>query len=80
MLRHRQEAILKVDDIGGALNKAIPHILELAEKWTQKGSGWVFDRVETLWLDTARYQTLKSRSYIPLPVEVAKKKERLSSP
>ena len=42
--------------------------------WTQRGSGWVVDRVEVLWLDIARYQPLRGGSYIPLPAAVRLKK------
>ena len=41
-------------------------------KWTQQ-SGWVIDRVQTLWLNIARYQPLRGGSYIPLPAAVAAK-------
>ena len=40
-LRHKQEAFLQASEIKEALDKAIPHLLELLEKWTQRGSGWV---------------------------------------
>lgn len=73
VLRHKQEAILRADDIDEALDRAIPYILELLEKWTQRGSGWVVDQVETLWLDIAKYQPLRGSSHIPLPSEVAAK-------
>ena len=53
VLRHKQEAILQNSEIEGALNQAFPSIQETLEKWTQRGSGWVVDRVETLWLDIA---------------------------
>ena len=59
---HRQEALLQASEINEDLNKAIPHLLELLEKWTQRGSGWVVDRVQTLWLDIARYQPLRGGS------------------
>ena len=39
-----------------------------------RGSGWVVDRVEVLWLDIARYQPLRGGSYIPLPAAVRLKK------
>ena len=74
VLRHKQEALLQASEIKEAQDKAIPHLLELLEKWTQRGSGWVVDRVQTLWLDIARYQPLRGGSYIPLPVEVKLKK------
>ncbi|MEW8615748.1 MAG: hypothetical protein AB2610_21535, partial [Candidatus Thiodiazotropha sp.] len=74
VLRHKQEALLQASEINEDLNKAIPHLLELLEKWTQRGSGWVVDRVQTLWLDIARYQPLRGGSYIPLPAAVRSKK------
>ena len=67
VLRHKQEALLQASEINEDLNKAIPHLLELLEKWTQRGSGWVVDRVQTLWLDIARYQPLRGGSSSPLP-------------
>ena len=69
VLRHKREAILQVVEI----DKAFPTVQETLEKWTQRGSGSVVDKVMTLWLDIARYQHLTGGSYIPLPAEVAKK-------
>ena len=74
VLRHKQEAILQNNEIKGALNQAFPTIQETLEKWTQRGSGWVVDRVEVLWLDIARYQPLRGGSYITLPAAVRLKK------
>ena len=74
VLRHNQEAVLQAHDIDEALNRAFPRILETFEKWTQRGSGWVVDRVETLWLDIGRYQPLRGVFYIPLPAALKNKK------
>ena len=74
VFRHKQEVILQPSEIDETLDKATPNILELLGKWTQRGSGWVADQVESLWLDIARYQPLRGGSYIPLPVEVKTKK------
>ena len=74
VLRHKQEALFQASEIKGALDEAIFHPLELLEKWTQRGSGWTVDRVQTLWLDMARYQPLRGSSYIPLPAAVMSKK------
>ena len=74
VLRHKQEALLQASEINEDLNKAILHLLEMHEKWTQRGSRWVVDRVQTLWLDIARYQILIGGSYIPLPAAVRSKK------
>ena len=67
MLHHKQEALLHTGEIEEVLDKALLYILELLEKWTQRGPGWVVDRGETLWLDIARYQPLMGSSYIELP-------------
>ena len=67
MLCHKQEILFQA-------NKAIPNVLELLEKWTQRGSGWTVDQVQTLWLDIARYQPLRGNSYIPLPATIRSKK------
>ena len=74
VLCHKQKALLQASEIKDALDEAIPHLLELLEKWTQRGSGWVVDQVQTLWLDIARYQPLRGSSYIPLPEAVSSKK------
>ena len=67
VLRHKQEALLQPKRIDEALDKSIPTILETLEKWTQRGSGWVINQVETLWFDIPLYQPLRGSSYIPLP-------------
>ena len=60
VLRHKQEALLQASEINEDLNRAIPYLLELLKKWTQRGSVWMVDRVPTLWMDVARYQPLRS--------------------
>ena len=76
-LRCKQEALLQAAgtaEINEVLDKVFPYILEILEKKNQRGSGWVVDRVSTLWLDIARYQPLRGGSYIPLPAAVRNKK------
>ena len=73
VLRHKQEALLQASEINEDLNRAIHYLQKLFEKWTQRGSKWVVDRVQTLWMDVARYQPLMG-GYLPLPVAVGNKK------
>ena len=40
VLGHKQEALLQASEINEDLIRAIPYLLELLEKWTQRGSGW----------------------------------------
>ena len=56
------------------LTRPSPHLLELLENWTQRGSGWTVHRVQTLWPDIAKYQPLRGSSYIPLPAAVKSRK------
>ena len=74
VLHHKQKVLFQASEIKATLDEAISHLLELLEKWTQRGSGWVVDQVQTLWLDIARYQPLRGSSYIPLPAAVRSKK------
>ena len=49
-----------------AFNKLINRI----DQWTNEGSGWVIDKVEGLYINTANYESLSGSSYIPLPKEL----------
>jgi hypothetical protein len=73
VLRHKQETVLHAKEISETLDRAFPRIQETLEKWTQGGSGWAVDGVETLWLDVARYQPLRGGSYISLPAALGNK-------
>ena len=64
VFEHKQEATLQAHERNETLDRAFPRILETLEKWTQRGSGWVVNQAETLWLDIARYQPLRRGSYI----------------
>ena len=78
VLRHKQEALLQTSEFNEDLKWVIPYLLELLAKWTQRGSGWVVDRVQTLWMDVARYQPLRGGSYLPLPAAVRNKKAAIN--
>ena len=44
------------------------------ENWSVKGSGWEVERIETAYVNVARYQPLRGGTYLPLPANLAKKK------
>ena len=58
VFRHKTEAVLNADDINDSLDKAIHNVIETFEKWTHKGSNWVVDKIQTLWLDAAKCTNL----------------------
>ena len=49
-------------------------IREEIENWSLEGSGWEIDRIETAYVNVARYQPLRRGTYLPLPANLAKKK------
>ena len=54
---HQSEINKKIDDV-------INSILENVARWVNNGSGWVIERVETVYLDFARFQVVKGSGYI----------------
>ncbi|XP_058029287.1 uncharacterized protein LOC131193286 [Ahaetulla prasina] len=64
MLRHKQKVVLQNSEIDMALDEAFTTIQKMLENWIQRGSGWVIERVQTLWLNIARYQPFQGGSYI----------------
>ncbi|KAL9957602.1 hypothetical protein ACROYT_G034521 [Oculina patagonica] len=44
------------------------------EAWSERGSGWVIERITEAYVNVARYQPLRGGTYLPLPPNLAKKK------
>ncbi|KAL9987983.1 hypothetical protein ACROYT_G002373 [Oculina patagonica] len=44
------------------------------EAWSERGSGWVIERITEAYVNVARYQPLRGGTYLPLPADLAKKK------
>ena len=44
------------------------------ESWSERGSGWVLERIMTAYVNVARYQPLRGGTYSPLPANLEKKK------
>ena len=66
--------ILQPEDIDEATAKAYSTIEASIDKWTREGSGWVVDRVETMYVNIAKYQPLTGSSYMELPDTLKSKK------
>ena len=54
--------ILSQHDIENVIAKAQSAIETNIDKWTREGSGWVVDRVETMYVNIAKYQPLTGSS------------------
>ena len=45
-------------------------ILNVIDKWTSEGSGWVIDRIDNHYINVTTYKPLNGSSYIDLPIEL----------
>ena len=66
--RHDKELIEQKYD------EFIERIKGKIENWSVKGSGWEVERIETAYVNVARYQPLRRGTYLPLPANLARKK------
>ena len=66
--------ILSVHAINVAVQKAFTEIEKRIEKWTREGSGWTVTKVRNVYLDFAKYTSLKVSLYIDLSKFLKKKK------
>ena len=44
------------------------------EAWSERGPGWVLERIMAAYVNVARYKPLRGGTYLPLPANLAKKK------
>ena len=66
--------ILRNEDFEEAYDESIKKIWADFDKWLSNGSGWILERVENLYLNTAAYDPIYGKSYIPTPAGIAAKK------
>jgi hypothetical protein len=72
---HNQIPALNENEIfeNEKLKTAFSTVLERTESWVHNESNWTIERIETLWLNIARYEPLRGSSYIDLPQQLKKK-------
>ena len=73
VFHYKQETLLDSSEVKDVLDGEGPKLTESLERYTNKGSGWVVDEVDTLWLDVANYKPFKGGSYIKLPTKLKDK-------
>ena len=61
-------------DVSDLYKTMTDKMLESFAEYQQRGSNWVFNSIEELHLNTAKYEPLSGSSYIPLPKALANKK------
>ena len=52
------------------LNKSFQEILYRIDAWINKGSGWIFELIESQYINITTYKPLVGSSYIDLPIEL----------
>ena len=74
----KAEVVLESTDVAELYDDGIDKIRETIAKFQRKGSNWQFASVVKLEINSFRYVPLRRRSYIPLPKELAVKKQLLT--
>ncbi|KAL9989123.1 hypothetical protein ACROYT_G003634, partial [Oculina patagonica] len=62
------------DQIKKEFDKFIERAKGEIEAWSERGSGWVIERITKAYINVACYQPLRGGTYLPLPANLAKKK------
>jgi len=62
------------DQIKKEFDEFVERIKGEIESWSERGSGWVLERIMVAYVNVARYQPLRVGTYLPLPKNLAKKK------
>ena len=55
------------EEVSNEIDEVVNLVFNLVDVWVQRGSGWVLDRVENVYLDFARYVALKLVGTFPFP-------------
>ena len=62
------------EEIKEKFDEFIEEIEGEIESWSERGSGWVVEKINTAYVNVARNEPLRGGSYLPLPANLAKKK------
>ena len=65
-LHTKMNALFQPEDIEESLSQTAPRLQESLERWIQRGSGWVLNRVMNQHINISKYRPLRAGSYLPL--------------
>ena len=63
-----------MDIINHLLNQFIDEVKGEIEAWSERGSGWIMDKILEAFINVAQYQPMRGESYMPLPKTLQNKK------
>ena len=67
-----------IDIIKPVLNQFIDQVKGEIEAWSERGSGWIMDKILEAFINVARYQPMRGGSFMPLPTKLKNKKAVLN--
>ena len=67
-----------IDIIKPLLNQFIDQVKGEIEAWSERGSGWIMDKILEAYINVARYQPMRGGSFMPLPTKLKNKKAVLN--
>ena len=63
-----------IDILKPLLNQFIDEVKGEIEAWSERGSGWIMDRILEAFINVAQYQPMRGGSYMVLPTKLKNKK------
>ena len=67
-----------MDILTPSLNQFIDEVKGEIETWSERGSGWIMDKILEAFINVAKYQPMRGGSYMPLPAKLKNKKAVLN--
>ena len=62
--------ITNENELNEELQKSQQQIINKIGQWISEGSGWIIDIINNHYINITKYEPLKGKSYIQLPVEL----------
>ena len=63
-----------VDLINALINEFIDQVKGEIEAWSERGSGWIMDKILEAFIKVGRYEPTRGGSFMPLPLKLKNKK------
>ena len=63
-----------MDILTTLLNQFIDEVKGEIEAWSERGSGWIMDKILEAFINVAQYQPMRGGSYMPLPTKLKNKR------
>ena len=67
-----------MDTLNPLLNQFIHEVKGEIEAWSERGSGWIMDKILKAFINVARYQPMRGGSFMELPTKLKNKKAVLN--